>query len=62
MCISLFLSSPLPRPGSIDFELMAEQLEQLRAGLVVEVPTYDFVRHCRTGATTRINGRTPAVR
>jgi uridine kinase len=34
-------------PSSLDFELLADHLEQLKSGFTVEVPRYDFVTHAR---------------
>jgi uridine kinase len=43
-------------PSSIDFDLLADHLEQLRSGQDVEIPTYDFVHHRRTDKTTIVSG------
>lgn len=48
-------------PSSIDFDLLADHLEQLRHGKDVDVPHYDFVHHCRTAETTHISGASTAV-
>lgn len=34
-------------PSSLDFDLLAEHLEQLKKGLSIKVPVYDFVTHRR---------------
>lgn len=36
-------------PRSIDFELLAEHLKQLKDGKAIEQPVYSFVKHNRTG-------------
>jgi uridine kinase len=41
-------------PSSIDFDLLAERLAQLRAGLPVDIPIYDFVTHSRKPAILKI--------
>lgn len=38
-------------PRSIDFELLAAHLNELRAGNVIEQPVYSFITHNRTGDT-----------
>lgn len=38
-------------PRSIDFELLAAHLKELRAGNVIEQPVYSFITHNRTGDT-----------
>jgi len=38
-------------PRSIDFELLAAHLNELRAGKVIEQPVYSFITHNRTGDT-----------
>ena len=40
-------------PSAIDFELLKEHLQELRAGRAVEQPIYSFVEHNRTGRTLR---------
>ena len=37
-------------PASLDFDLLQECLGQLVSGQAVDVPTYDFATHRRTGA------------
>jgi uridine kinase len=44
-------------PDSLDNELFAEHLADLRAGRSIDVPEYDFATHTRTGATTRVEAR-----
>lgn len=38
-------------PRSIDFELLASHLKELKAGNAIEQPVYSFVTHNRTGDT-----------
>lgn len=38
-------------PHAIDFELLTEHLQQLRAGKSIEQPIYSFADHNRTGET-----------
>lgn len=40
-------------PAAIDFELLKEHLQELRAGRAVEQPIYSFVEHNRTDQTLR---------
>lgn len=44
-------------PDSLDNELFAAHLADLRAGRAIDVPEYDFVTHTRTGATIRVEAR-----
>ena len=48
-------------PDSLDNELFAEHLAELRAGRSVDVPEYDFSTHTRTGATIRVEARDVVV-
>jgi uridine kinase len=41
-------------PNSLDTELMVEHVRRLKAGLAVEVPTYDFTTHTRRKETNRV--------
>lgn len=41
-------------PSSLDTELLVKHLEQLRSGLAVESPVYDFAEHLRSNETVRI--------
>ncbi len=41
-------------PASIDDGLLREQLAELRKGLTVEIPHYDFAAHTRTARTARL--------
>ena len=41
-------------PSALDEELLVAHLTELRAGRPVQVPVYDFVRHCRTARTRRV--------
>ena len=38
-------------PGAIDFELLCQHLEALKAGNAIEQPVYSFKEHNRTGVT-----------
>ncbi len=38
-------------PRSIDFELLVEQLKELKAGKTIQQPVYSFVKHNRTEDT-----------
>lgn len=35
-------------PDSIDFDLLGEQLEQIKIGLAINIPIYDFATHSRS--------------
>lgn len=41
-------------PDSLEFELLAAQIDDLRAGRSIERPTYDFARHDRDAAGIRV--------
>lgn len=41
-------------PSSLETELLVEHLKQLRSGLAVESPVYDFAEHLRSDETVRI--------
>jgi uridine kinase len=41
-------------PSSLETELMIEHILQLREGKPIELPTYDFKTHARTGETTLV--------
>ncbi len=41
------------RPGAIDWALFRRVLSQLKAGLSVEIPVYDFGSHTRSGSVRR---------
>jgi uridine kinase len=41
-------------PDSLETELLVEQLRELRACEVVEIPIYDFTTHTRTSRTRRV--------
>ena len=47
-------STNFDHPDSLENELMVKHIQALRAGLAVEVPTYDFTTHMRTKETLRI--------
>jgi uridine kinase len=42
-------------PNSLDFDLMADQINQLKNRKTVEVPFYDFATHSRKEETTTFN-------
>ena len=42
-------------PSSLESELLAEHLRQLRAGRAVDVPIYDFATHTRRPETRRVS-------
>lgn len=42
-------------PNAIDFDLMAEHLQQLLQGHSIEVPIYDFATHTRKKETVRFD-------
>ena len=42
-------------PDSLDTSLLIEQLRQLRDGLSIDLPVYDFKTHNRTAQTVRID-------
>ncbi len=44
-------------PKSIDFELLAEHLKQLKSGNSIQQPVYSFKEHNRTGETIEIHPR-----
>ncbi len=44
-------------PDSLDNELFAQHLADLRQGRDIEVPEYDFANHTRTGATILVEAR-----
>jgi len=44
-------------PKSIDFELLAEHLKELRSGNNIQQPVYSFKEHNRTGETIEIKPR-----
>ena len=44
-------------PNSLDNELLAHDVESLRAGLSIEVPIYDFASHSRTDRTYAVSAR-----
>lgn len=48
-------------PDSLDNELFAEHLAELRAGRGIDVPQYDFATHTRNGATNRVEARDVVV-
>lgn len=41
-------------PNSLDTELMIEHILALKSGQSIELPTYDFTTHSRTGETTNV--------
>lgn len=44
-------------PDAIDTELLVAHLRQLKAGLAIEAPRYDFVNHVRLPETDRVEPR-----
>lgn len=44
-------------PDAIDFALLAQHLEELRAGRSVEIPVYDFATHRRLETTQTLHVR-----
>jgi len=44
-------------PDAIDTELLVEHLRALKSGHAVDIPCYDFVHHCRSENTERIEPR-----
>lgn len=48
-------------PDSLEHELMLKQLDQLRQGLPVEVPQYDYATHNRSPKTVRLEPSTVLI-
>lgn len=44
-------------PQAIDFDLLVDHIQQLRAGQAIEQPVYSFVEHNRTGETVTTHPR-----
>lgn len=44
-------------PDSLDNELFARHLSDLRSGRDIDIPEYNFATHTRTGATIRVEAR-----
>ena len=44
-------------PGALDTSLMVYQLDQLRHGMAIDCPVYDFTQHNRSNQTVRIEPR-----
>ncbi len=44
-------------PDSLETDLLVRHVEQLRAGLAVDLPLYDFARHARKKATEHVEPR-----
>lgn len=44
-------------PGALDTSLMVYQLDQLRHGMAIDCPVYDFSQHNRSNETIRIEPR-----
>jgi len=44
-------------PNSLDTDLMIKHVEDLKAGLGVEIPIYDFTTHSRTSETIPVSSR-----
>lgn len=38
-------------PNAFDVDLLTSQISDLKQGLAIEVPAYDFVNHCRSDVT-----------
>ena len=45
-------------PDALDFELLAENLNELKAGTAVQLPNYDFATHQRIRATEPLEPKT----
>lgn len=43
------------RPAAFDFDLLVEDLAQLKSGRSIDVPTYDFVTHRRQPEVVRVD-------
>ena len=48
-------------PASLETDLLVRHVESLKAGHDVEVPVYDFARHARVTASTRVPPRTAII-
>lgn len=48
-------------PASLETDLLVRHVEALKAGRDVEVPVYDFARHARVTASTRVPPRTAII-
>ena len=48
-------------PDSLDNELFAQHLDDLRNGISIDVPEYDFVSHTRTGGVIPVEAREVVV-
>ena len=48
-------------PGSLETDLLVRHVQALKAGQDVEVPVYDFARHARVTASTRVPPRTAII-
>jgi uridine kinase len=44
-------------PDALEHKLLSKHLRQLREGLPIEVPAYDFTQHCRKKETRQITKR-----
>jgi uridine kinase len=44
-------------PSAMDADLLADHLQQVKRGLAIQKPIYDFTCHIRTGATTIVEPR-----
>lgn len=42
------------RPAAFDFDLMVDDIQRLKSGLAIDVPTYDFVTHRRQPEVERV--------
>ena len=48
-------------PSSLETDLLVRHVEALKAGRDVDVPVYDFARHARVTASTRVSPRTAII-
>jgi uridine kinase len=48
-------------PASLETDLLVRHVEALKTGKDVEVPVYDFARHARVTASTRVPPRTAII-
>ncbi len=51
----------LDHPNAFDSQLLISHLNQLRQGLPVEVPSYDYSIHSRTDKTTTLSPKSVAI-
>ena len=60
LCIEERVETNYDHPSAFDHDLLGEQIAQLRSGLSIECPTYDYVNHNRADETITIHS-TPVV-